>query len=136
MRPFIYLSQPHHVTASHPSPGDNHQSTGGPTKRTQGEAKWPRETHTVTYAPGLSTLSYLSRIVGPPSHHQSSPNSVYLVPVLNLLPPSTTFWPYCTHAGLQHRITISGEIIFEGLTIRNALVYYAILNFMCITHII
>ena len=35
----FYSSQPHHVTASHPSPGDNHQSTGGPSERTQGQAK-------------------------------------------------------------------------------------------------
>ena len=33
------LSQPHHVTASHPSPDDNHQSTGGRSERIQGQAK-------------------------------------------------------------------------------------------------
>ena len=38
-RPFYRLSQPHHVTASNPSPGDNHQSTGGRSDRTQGQAK-------------------------------------------------------------------------------------------------
>ena len=33
------LSQPHHVTASLPSPGDNHQNTGGLSDRKQGQAK-------------------------------------------------------------------------------------------------
>ena len=42
-----------YVTASHLSPGDNHQSTGGQSERTQCQAKWPSETHSVTYAPGL-----------------------------------------------------------------------------------
>ena len=36
---FYSLSQPHHVTVSHPSPGDNHRSTGMPSERTQGQAK-------------------------------------------------------------------------------------------------
>ena len=36
---FYSLSQPHHVTASVPSPCDNHQSTGGRSDRTQGQAK-------------------------------------------------------------------------------------------------
>ena len=35
------LPQLHHVTASHPSPGDNHQSTGWRSERRQGEAKMP-----------------------------------------------------------------------------------------------
>ena len=39
LRPFYSLSQPHHVTASLPSPCDNHQSTGCPSKRTQCQAK-------------------------------------------------------------------------------------------------
>ena len=34
MRPFYSLSQRHHVTASKPSPGYNHQSTGGRSERT------------------------------------------------------------------------------------------------------
>ena len=37
--PLFSLSQPHHVTASHPSPGDNHQNTGGPFERTLGQSK-------------------------------------------------------------------------------------------------
>ena len=52
--PFYSLSLPHHITASLPSPDINHQSTGGRSERTQCQAKWPREIHSVTYAPGLS----------------------------------------------------------------------------------
>ena len=38
--PFFYiLSQPHHVTTSLPSPGDNHQITGGRSERTRCQAK-------------------------------------------------------------------------------------------------
>ena len=37
--PFYNLSQPHHVTASYPSPGANHQSTGGLSEITQCQAK-------------------------------------------------------------------------------------------------
>ena len=39
LHPSYRLSQPHLVTASHSSPGDNHQSTGGQSERTQGQAK-------------------------------------------------------------------------------------------------
>ena len=80
---------------------------GGPEKHWANQ-KWPRETHSVTYVPGLSTLSDLSRIDAlpppsflccprPPSHHPSSLTSVYNVPGLHLLPQSTPFWPYGTH---------------------------------------
>ena len=37
---FFSLSQPHHVTVSLPSPGDNPQSTGGRFERTQCQEKW------------------------------------------------------------------------------------------------
>ena len=92
---FFSLSQPHHVTASHPSPGDNHQSTGGRSERTQVVRK-----NSFSYiVPGLSALSDLSRIDSkpppsffccprPPSHHPSTPTSISLVPALHLLPPS------------------------------------------------
>ena len=36
---FHSLSQPHNVTATHPSPGDKHQNTGERSERTQGQAK-------------------------------------------------------------------------------------------------
>ena len=81
----------------------------GGLKEHRAKYNWPRETHSVTYAPGLSTLSYLSSIVGqarqsffcspwPPSHHPFSLTSVYLVPALHLLSPST---PFC-HTVLIH----------------------------------
>ena len=38
---FYILSQSHHVTASNPSPGDNQQSTGRRSERTQGQTKCP-----------------------------------------------------------------------------------------------
>ena len=64
---FYSLSQPHRVTASHHSPGHNHQSTGERSEEHRAKQKWRRETHSVTYVPGLSTLSDLSRIdVQPP----------------------------------------------------------------------
>ena len=37
--PFYSLSQPYHIMASIPSPCDNHQSMGGQSERTQGQAK-------------------------------------------------------------------------------------------------
>ena len=49
--------------ASHPSPGDNHQSTVGGPKEHKAKQRWQRETHSVTYVTGLSTLSDLSHIV-------------------------------------------------------------------------
>ena len=39
LRTFYCLPKPHHVTASHPSPGDNHQSMGGRSERTIGWEK-------------------------------------------------------------------------------------------------
>ena len=115
--PFYSLSQPHHVTAFHPSSGDNHQSTGWLSERTQGKAKiatW--NTISYIYVPGPSTLSYLSRIFShpppsflccprTPSHHLSSPTSVYRVPAHHLLMQSTPFWPCDTHPFFPHAQT-------------------------------
>ena len=112
------LSQPHHVTASHPSPGDNHQSTGGRPNEHRDKQKWPPETHSITYIPRLSTLYNLSRIVSqppqsflscpsPPVHHPSSLTSVYLVSALHLLPPSASFLIYGTDPFFRHAQTIS-----------------------------
>ena len=39
LRPFYSLSQPHHVTASLPSPCDSHRSMGGRSERTECQAK-------------------------------------------------------------------------------------------------
>ena len=90
---------------------------GGP-KDHRAMQKWQRETHAVKYVPGLSTLSYLSRIAAQPpssflccprpsSHHPSCLTSVYLIYALHLLPPSTPFWPYGTHPFFPHAQTIS-----------------------------
>ena len=83
----------------------------GGSKDHRAKQKWPRETHSVTYVPGLSTLSDLSRIVAQPppsflccpwpaSHNPSSPTSVYLVPALHLL-SSTPFWPYAVRSVIR-----------------------------------
>ena len=90
---------------------------GGP-KEHRTKLNWRRETHSVTYVPGLSTLSDLSRIEAqpppsflccprPPSHHPSSRTSVSLILALHLLPLSTPFWPYDTHPFFPHAQTIS-----------------------------
>ena len=86
--------------ASHPSPGNNHQSTIGQSERTQGQAKIIACNSFITYVLGLSTLSNIKLIdtqsplsllccSWPPSHHLSSPTSVSLVPTLHLLPLSS-----------------------------------------------
>ena len=104
--------------ASFPPPGDNHQSTGGRFEKTQCQAKWPREIRSVTYVPGLSTLSDLSRIVAhpppsflcflrPPSHHPLSLTSVSLARVSHWLRALTPFWQYGTHLFFPHAQTIS-----------------------------
>ena len=54
------LPQPHHATASHPSPRGR-ITTGGRSERTRSQAKIARGTQSVTYAPELPSLSYLSR---------------------------------------------------------------------------
>ena len=126
--PVLQFIPKHHVTESHPSGGDNPQSMGGRSQRREGHAKWPRETHSVTHAPGLSTLTYLSRIDAqpplsflccpkPPSHHPCNPTSVSLVHALHLLMPSTPFWPYNTHPFFSHAQTISilSELLYSLL---------------------
>ena len=80
--------------------------------------KLTRETHSVTYVPGLYTLSDLLHIdaqlspsflccLRPPSHHPSSLTSVSLLLVLHWLRPPTPFWPYGTHPFFPHSQTIS-----------------------------
>ena len=106
---FYSLTQPHHVTASHPYPGENHQ---GGLKEHRAKQKWQHETHSVTYVPGLSTLFDLSRIdvqppplffccPKPPPHHPSSLTWVYLVPLSNYFchqhPSGHTILIHCSH---------------------------------------
>ena len=104
------------------------EGAGGP-KEHKAEQKLLRETHSVTYAPWLSTHSYLSCIVvqpplsflccpRQPSPHPSSLTLVYLVPALHLLLPSTPFWPYSTHPFFPHAQTIS---IFSDTLFHNTL---------------
>ena len=81
---------------------------GGP-KEHRAKQKWPRETHSVTYVLGLSTLSDLlrvdpslhrhSRCPRPHSNHPPSVSSISLVPI--------PFWPYDTHPFFPHAKTIS-----------------------------
>ena len=90
---------------------------GGP-KEHRAKQKWPRETHSVTYVPGFSTFSYLSRIEAhpprscfccprPPSHHPSS----LILGLPRTRPPltssSTPSWPYGSHKLFPHSQTIS-----------------------------
>ena len=100
----------------HPCAGDNHQSMGGWSERTQGQANMARETHSVTYVPcrALHSFRYFAQFSPslfycprPPSHHPSSITSVSLVPAFHLLPQSIPFWPYGTHPFFPHAQTIS-----------------------------
>ena len=108
LRPFYSLSQPHHVTASLLSPYDNHQSMGGQSERTQGQAKmaaWNSFNYICTrvlhsfrsfvHCRAASTVIHL--LLSPPSHHPSSLTSASLVPVPHWLRPSTPFWPNGNH---------------------------------------
>ena len=115
LRPFFSLYQPHHVTASYASTGDNQQSTGGRLERTQGKAKmaaWNSFSYICTTLPDLSLIdgqpppSFLC-CPRTPSYHPSSLTSVSLAPAFHLLPPSTPFWPYGTHIFFPHAQTIS-----------------------------
>ena len=64
LRPFNSLPQPHHVTASHPSSGDNQPEAERGVRKNAGPRKiWPQRTQSSTYAPGFSTPSYLMLIV-------------------------------------------------------------------------
>ena len=118
LRPLYSFPQRHYVTASHPSPGDNPPERGRDVRKNAGPCKNCSVKLKSTYAPGLSTRSNLSHIVSQPppsflccpsspSHHTSSLTSVYHVPDLRLLPPSTPFWPYGTHPFFPHAQTIS-----------------------------
>ena len=111
---------------------------GGP-KEHSAKQKWPRETHSVTYVPGLSIFSNLSRIVAqpppsyhcclrPPSHHPASLTSVSLVPVPHWLRPSTSFWPYGTHPFFPHAqiISILSDLLYS-ITLFLFRLYYALL---------
>ena len=76
----ISLSQPHHVTASHPSPGDNQQGTGGRSERTQGPTKmasWNSFSYICTRA--LHSFRYLA-------HWRAASTVIPLLPKETLTP--------------------------------------------------
>ena len=97
----LFTVYPNRIMYRHPTPLQvitTGAREGGP-KEHSSKQRWPRETHSVTFVPGLSTLSYLIVAQPPPSflscprkpsHHLSSPNSVYIVPVLHLFPAINT----------------------------------------------
>ena len=60
-----------------------------------------------THCRAASAVIPLDTRPRPPSHHPSSLTSVYLIPDLDLLLPSTPFWPYGTHPCFPHAKTIS-----------------------------
>ena len=117
--PIYSLSQPHHVTASLPSPGDNHQSMGGQSERTQGQAKmaaWNSYNYICTRALhsfGLSRIdcraaSTVIHLLPKAAFTQSiCLTPVSLVPVPHWLRPLTPFWPYGNHPFFPHAQTIS-----------------------------
>ena len=80
LRHFYSLSQPHHVTASLPSPCDNHQITGGRSERTQWQAKMAAW-NSLSYICTRALHSFQSFA------HCSSPSAV--IPLL----PKATFTP-------------------------------------------
>ena len=104
---------------TNPSPGDNHQSTGGQSERTQCQAKistWNSFSYILYQGSPLFPIfrellgsfhRYFSVTQRPPSPHPSNLTLVYLVPVLHLLPPSTAFWQYGTHPFFSDVQTIS-----------------------------
>ena len=78
----IFTVYPNSIMLWHPSPLQvitTIAQEGGP-KEHSAKQKWPRETHSVTYVPGLSTLSDLPCIVAqpPPSNkHLFILNSIH-----------------------------------------------------------
>ena len=122
---FYSLSQLHHVTDPSPLHVITTRAWEGSPKEHRAKQKWQHETHSITYVPGLSTFSGLSRIVAqppssflcclrPPSHHPSSLTSVSLVPVPHWLRQSTPFWPYGTHPSFSHAL-INSPFSWLGL---------------------
>ena len=88
-----HCSQPLHVSASHPFPGD--KAAGGRSERTPESSKNYRLTldhpHIRKGSQLLPMLPPPSSLCcpRPPSHHPSNLTSFYPVPAFHLLPPST-----------------------------------------------
>ena len=88
--PFDSLSQPHQVTASHSSPGDNHQSTGGRSERKPDGAKMT-EWNSFSYICSRALHSFLSFT------HCCAPSIV-----IPLLPKATFIQSIQPNLGLPH----------------------------------
>ena len=123
----LTVSQPHHVPASHPSPGDNNHSAVR--KNTGTKQKWLHETQSSTYVPGLSTPSNLSRIESqfppsslcwtrPSSHHFPNLTSVYPVPDLHHLHSSI-------HMELIHSLHVSKPSLYSLIHFTHQLTFYS-----------
>ena len=111
---FNSLSQLHHVTASLPSPGDNHRAReGGPKEhraKQNGGVKFI-QLHIHQASPLFHFLHEASAVIPLLPKASFTPfislTSVYLVLDLHLLPPSTPFWPYGSHPFFPHAQIIS-----------------------------
>ena len=104
----------------HPTPLQvitNRARKGGP-KEHRAKQIWPCETHSVTYAPGLSTLPYLrlsrsfrrhsSVTQRPPQHHPFSLTLVYLPDSGQLLKPQAASKPQASFI-LEMDLTVCPE---------------------------
>ena len=118
------LFLPHHVMASHHSPGDHHQSMGGRSERTPGQTKmaaWnsfsyicTRALHSAIFRALLLSLHHHSSVAqGHLSHHPSCLSSVYLVPALHLLPLSIPILSTCPN----HLNTLWSTLLVNSLSI-------------------
>ena len=88
----LFSVYPNRIMSRHPTPLQvitTRAREGGP-KEHMAKQKWPLETHSLTFAPGLSTLSYLSRIVSQ-SQPSFSVSKATLIPSIqpNIGLPST-----------------------------------------------
>ena len=95
----------------------NTSAQEGGSKEHRNQEKWLSETRSSTYAPGLSTFSYPSRIIAqpppsslccprPPAHHPSSLPSVYSIYLFFTYIISTSLLYFLSHALLLYNIII------------------------------
>ena len=94
--PLLQFNPPQHVTASHPSPGDNHQSTEGQSERTHAMQKMPRLlvfsviyicTRALHFFINFAHCHAASTVIPLPSKANFTPTnltSVYPLPALHL----------------------------------------------------
>ena len=77
---FYSLSQLHQVMASHPSPGDNHQSMGGWSERTQGREKMA-EWNLISYI-CTSTIHSFIFFTQPPQSSSVAQGHLHITPTI------------------------------------------------------